>query len=71
MVTGEVYQLESAVENWAGSIAKNAHVIEVQRLQPASPGSLFFFQTDDTISMNIEHIISGKLVLELAPSTTT
>jgi hypothetical protein len=42
MVTGEVYQLESAVENWAGSIAKNAHVIEVQRLQPASPGSFFF-----------------------------
>ena len=75
MVIGELHQTQQAVEiseNWAATIKKNTFVFEVQRLQPVSPGSLFFFflfQTDDAIFPSIDHIISGKLARKHSAET--
>ena len=69
MVVGAIMQSDCSVDNWAGKIQKDATVIEVQRLQPASPGSVFFFLTGENLMINVEHIISGKL--DLGTSDTT
>jgi hypothetical protein len=71
MVVGPMAQLHSSVDNWAGPIQKNATVIEVQRLQPASPGSVFFFLTEENLLIDVEHIISGKLDLGTGNTTNS
>ena len=71
MVVGEVISVESTVENWTGTVRKGSKGIKVQRLQPTSPGGLFLYLTDDQLIANVEHIISGKLHLEMSQPNNT
>jgi hypothetical protein len=70
MVIGSLQHLSEAVDNWTGSIKQNTPVIQVQRLQPTSPGSVTFFLTDDKLLVNVEHLISGNFAMECLENTS-
>ena len=71
MVVGEVVLVDRTVENWSGTIPQHSKAIELQQLQPTLPGSLCFYLTDDKLLVNAEHIISGKLHLEMTQPSNT
>ena len=65
MVVGAIHKATEDIENWAGNIAQNSNIIELQRLCPVAPGSTVFQLSDQVLLANAEHIISGKLHFEV------